>query len=183
MRHRFPTKTTYLAIRKNRFQTIADTCSELAIRRRQQNQHPAILPFRPDPPLLKQGHRVTPLVLPIHRLHRNHGNLRLRLLLHLLAKSVQPRLRSRIQNSGKIIDVVSRAQRRNGLGSNPHRRPQHNPEDRRNSHQPLHSEKLYRSAPRNRLDATTHLINGVPCGDWRNCDVSTTSRTGEMGLY
>src|ERR1019366_6596799 len=98
IRHRFPTKTTYLAIRKNRFQTIADTRSELAILRRQQDQPPAILPFRPDPPLLIQRHRVTHHILAIDRLHRNHGNLRLRLLIHLLAKSVQPRLCSRIQN-------------------------------------------------------------------------------------
>src|ERR1039457_6454275 len=117
------------------------------------------------PPLPIQRHRVTHHILAIDRLHRNHGNLRLRLLIHLLAKSDQPRLCSRIQNPRKIIDVIRGMQRINRLGGNPHRRPQQNPKDRRNSHQPFHSEKLYRSARHERLGATTRLSNELPSNE------------------
>ncbi len=107
----------------------------------------------PHLPVVFKLRGVVGRIVAVEIVHRHHGNLRVRLLIHLLAKIVQPRLGSRIQDAGKIVDIVVGMQRIDRFGGNPRRRAQQdpkrqNPMDRTDFPQHFHSGKLYRRALR-----------------------------------
>ncbi len=81
-------ESTDLAVRKNRLEAVTDVRVVFAIVRRQQDEHASIASLFSDSPLLVQINCVFKNVFAVRRFHRNHGDLRIRLLLDLMAKSV-----------------------------------------------------------------------------------------------
>jgi len=115
-RDRFAAKASDLAIRQDRFQPVADFDAVFVVLHRQQDQDSVVRGFAPDSPLLVQGHGVALDVGAVQGIYCDHGNLRLRFLVELLADVIELRDGGLIKDVSEVVDVVGGAQLGDRLG-------------------------------------------------------------------
>ena len=113
----FPAKTTDFAIGQDRFQAVAYFDPVLVVLDGEKKQDSVIGGFAADAPLLEKRNCVALNVGAVQGINRHDGDLRVRLLVDLLANVVQLRDGGRVQNVGEIVDVVGWLQLGDGFGA------------------------------------------------------------------
>jgi hypothetical protein len=108
-------KVSDLAIGEDRLQSVADFDAVFPVLHRQKDEDSVVRGFAADTPLLVQVNGVTLNVRTIQGIHRDYGDLGVRLLVELLADVIQLRDGGLIENMGEIVDVVGRMQLGDGL--------------------------------------------------------------------
>ena len=114
-RDRLAAKASDLAISQDRLQPVADFDAVFVVLHRQQDQDSVVRGFAADSPLLVQGDGVALNVGAVERIYGDHGNLRVRFLVELLADVVELRDGGLIEDVGEVVDVVGGAQLGDGL--------------------------------------------------------------------
>jgi hypothetical protein len=103
-------KASDFSIGQNRLQSVADFDAVFSVLHGQKDEDAVVRGFAADAPLLVQVDRVALNVRPIQGVHRDYGNLRMRLLVELLADVIELRDGVLIENVGKVVDVIGGVQ-------------------------------------------------------------------------
>ena len=106
-RHHISAKPADFAIRQNRLQAVAHLGPILMVVHSEQNHHATVLALWSDAPLSKKPVREILHRVALKRVNCHYGDLRVRFLIHLLAKRSQVLARSIIQDAGEVIYVPS----------------------------------------------------------------------------
>jgi hypothetical protein len=107
-RYGFPLKATYLAVRQDGFETIADFNARPVIADGVENQNPAIGGLLPDAPLFKQIDGKSLDVGTIQSIDSNDCDLGVRFLVDLLTDLFHLRVGVGVQDLCEVVDVAGR---------------------------------------------------------------------------
>jgi len=151
--NRLAPEATDFSIRQYRLESVAHFDAIFAILHGEQDQNAAVCRLAADSPLLKQVYGVTLNVGAIERIHRNHSNLRVRLLVDLPTDAVDSGNRVLVYGVSEVVNVISGMQLRHGFGLRAaHERECSN--DQTEFDTPLHRGKLYKSDNRSLCNST-----------------------------
>ena len=124
-RNRLTAKSANFPVRQDWFQAVANFDPVFPVLHGQQDQDSMIGFLAADSPAFEQVDGVAVDIRTIQRIDGHDRDLRLRLLIDLLADVIQLRDGGGIENVGEIVDVVSWAQLGNGLSVKQERQRQH----------------------------------------------------------
>lgn len=138
LRNGFAAKTTDFAIGQDRLQAVAYFDPVLVVLDGKKKEDSVICRLAADAPLLEKRNCVALNIGAIQGIYGYDGDLRVRLLVDLLANVVQLRDGGRVKNVGEIVDVVRRLQLRDRLGVKQERQRQQDDDYPKRFHKQQH---------------------------------------------